>query len=99
MPNSGLTATRTKHQFPNIEDQAAFFCNRNKVYWGYHSQFGMTPSYQRLKADDLPAVHINLWLIMRFELLLFKGLVKIALETKAHKRSGVHVSRIELVII
>jgi len=47
----------------------------------------------------IAAFHFDLWLIVGLKFLLHKSLMKIALETKTPKRSGMHISSVKLAII
>src|SRR5207244_11843474 len=68
-PRGRFAAGLPQHPFTDLDDQTAFFGDRNEGLRWDKSPLRMLPAQQRLESDDF-STDRRLWLIVQFELAL-----------------------------
>src|SRR5450759_4268854 len=90
-----VPAYPVQYPFANVEDEARFFGERNKLRGRDVAVPRQAPAQQRLGADDAAVSKVNLWLVANHELIALECAAQLALQHEPLNRRRIHLRRIE----
>lgn len=99
MPVFQLTTGFGQHPVAHFHHQAELFKHRDELVRRDQPASRVTPAQQRFGTGQALAVATELRLVVKGELLLFKGMTQVAFQLQTFQRGGVHVRLIELEVV
>jgi hypothetical protein len=83
LPATRCLAGGAQHPVPDAIDQAGLLGNGDESLWADDAKLGVTPTEQRLDADDAAGCDVHLGLVYELQLIALDGLAQRGLKRKA----------------